>query len=503
MKKTFTIILIAAFALLTISCGDLFSSLSDTKFWVLDFSKDPSEPYRINAEMLASNELCEVWVEKGSASAQQAQNVANEYKKNIYEKMMLAFGWVDKKTGYNVMQYADALGDNNGKLIILLLDIKDGYKNSNDAYVGGYFYLLNHYPDAEVMKIGSRSNESDMIFMDTYPSAVGSKDFYATLAHEMQHLMNFITTSLFRSVINDKNEIDEIFPMDMWIDEGLSAAAEWVYLGEADKERVMWYNEDPTGLISKGDNFYVWENHRESPNAVLNEYATVSIFFHWLRLQFDSDIFYDILTSPYSDYQAVEKAQDYQWSAMMRMWHAANFINDSSSNYGYKGDSLLKSVKANRLDSDAKKWNLYPGEAVYTYTSVNKTVPGNLTNINYIGMNEASVLSSIPAGGTLLTYNVDTRYGSKGLGAASEGELTGEKPPKLPAGAKSSANSRALNTASGPYRIDAGDILRRKGTAHSIESLNKNIKSRSSGAEVKSIPRVSREDIVRYKTSDE
>jgi len=499
MKKYLSLILVVVFALMAFSCGDFFESVSGGKsFWALDYTKSPVQSYRVSAELLASNELCEVWVEKGSGvSEQQAKSVANEYKNAVYVKMMKFFGWevLENGTRYNVMDIADMMGDGNGKLNILLLDIKDGYKKGvNDSYVAGYFYAYNFFDVEE-------SNVSDMIYMDTYPSSVGADEFYSTLAHEMQHLINFITTAMFRSEVNENNEIIDLFLMDTWIDEGLSAAAEWVYLGKPDESRIRWYNEDRTGFISKGDNFYVWDNYKENPSAVLNEYATVSMFFHWLRLQFGNDIYFNILTSLKSDYLAVEEAQEYtKWPGLLKMWHTANKINNTSSYEGYKNDSLLKDIKANYLSSNDKQWELYPGEAVYTYSLLGTSTPDLSGSIRYLGMSDTNVSGNIPAKGTLLTYNIDTRYNNadKNSGTATPGTITGEKPPSKPVlNMNSSDNSRALSGAMGSNRIDAGDIIRRKGVAHSDSS--RSVVTR----EARPLPKISRENITRYNASNE
>ena len=506
MKKYLVIILIVVFTLITISCEDFLNSASEGKkksknFWAWDYTKSPVASYSISAELLASNELCEVWVEKGSGvSAQQAKSVAEEYKNVVYVRMMKFLGW-QTTDGYNVMDIADLLGDGNEKLIILLLDIKDGYETKEDAYVAGYFYARNFIEAAD-------SNLSDMIYMDTYPSKVGSEEFYSTLAHEMQHLINFVTTAMLRSEIDNNGYITELYFMDTWIDEGLSAAAEWVYLGKPDENRIQWYNLDRTGLISEGDNFYVWDNHRDIPNAIINEYATVSLFFQWLRLQFKDDIYYKILISEDSDYKAVEKAvketHSYNWSELIGTWHAANFVNNASSIYGYKDDSLLKKVKANYIDNKTTSWPLYPGEAVYSYSSAGRTLPANSQHIRYSGMSTTSVLSNVPAGGALLAYNIDTGYGADGKSpAVGSGTTTGNTPPKKSIlNQESSADSRALgaNVSAGSNRIDAGDIIRRNGVVHSNSSRSIEVKEVK---EVKQLPKISRENITRYNASNE
>ncbi|HMV36035.1 MAG TPA: hypothetical protein PKD60_09085, partial [Turneriella sp.] len=105
--------------------------------------------------------------------------------------------------------------DQNGKVILLLLDIQDGYRDgSSSGYIAGYFDPLNHYSDASVNALNSQyhSNQAEMLYLDTYPADVTRSAFFSTLAHEYQHLLQFGKYY--------KGDQDDIEPT--WIDEGLS-----------------------------------------------------------------------------------------------------------------------------------------------------------------------------------------------------------------------------------------------------------------------------------------
>jgi hypothetical protein len=105
--------------------------------------------------------------------------------------------------------------DQNGKVILLLLDIQDGYREgSTSGYIAGYFDPLNHYSDASVNALNKEyhSNQAEMLYLDTYPADVTRTGFFATLAHEYQHLLQFGKYY--------KGEQNDIEPT--WIDEGLS-----------------------------------------------------------------------------------------------------------------------------------------------------------------------------------------------------------------------------------------------------------------------------------------
>ncbi|MCL2214059.1 MAG: hypothetical protein FWC06_02500 [Treponema sp.] len=437
-------IVIFFLALITMSCPDDGSGgSSNTKrsFWAADLSGKNEEFYRLEASLLVRNSGCEVWAEIGcGVDETTAQRIANEYSNNIFPKIMEAFGWVDKEK-VNVMQYADLMGDKNGKLIILLLDIKDGYTEGG-GYVAGYFNPLNMYKNAP------HSNECDMIYLDTKPSVVGTPDFYETIAHEMQHLMNFVTSTCFYQDDNLRHGY-----MDTWIDEGLSSAAEWVYSGHQNKGRINWFNADETGLLSRGDNFYAWDNHKNETKAILNDYATVYLFFQWLRIQYgDEGIYREILISKYSNQQAVVDVMGYEsWDSLLQTWLTANY--NPAGKFGYGDDPDLSKIRPHYAPDKISEINLFPGEGVYSLNAPDE-IPvidnhGNNINYAYITGNANAVFH------TLLTYNRSTNI----KGSVEKGFVTGIVPVKPAANISSRS---VIPPISGPYKIGVGDLQRQK-----------------------------------------
>jgi len=437
-------------------------SQNEKKFWAQDFTNDTY--YQIDAKWLAYNSLCEIWVEKGvNVTTAQAQTVASTYKDNIYVKMMDAFGWKMEIDGLGLrdtMQWANHLGSKDGRLKILLLDIKDGFTGTG-GFIAGYFGPVNFISDSQALPLGHRSNECDMIYMDINPAAVGSEVFYSTLAHEMQHLMNFVTSYLY--VTNGtKNDYS-----DEWIDEGLSESAEWIYSGKVSQSRVDWYNADLTENIRKGSNFYLWGKYDNHPNAALDDYATVNLFFQWLRLNYSKSVYYSIMMSEYYDYRAITNAINPlpQWGELFEAWHAANFIQHPSNLYGYKNDSVLRTVKARYLNTTDTTVQLNPGEAVYTYSAVERSKPVNSGFIRYAGLGMQGIDNiNVPAGLALLTFNSDTATEEY---MAISGTITGEASPSL--------NIQPVNqdtlTSFEIYRIDARDLLRRNGFNSDIPEI--------------------------------
>jgi len=432
------------------------------KFWAYNF--EIKNYYQINAELLAESKNCSVWADgEANVSIATANAMAKAYEEKILPKMLDTFGiniMVYEGMVLNTMEFADWYGDGDGKLCILLLDIQDGYKPGvNDSLVGGYFSYNNYIED-------QYSNLCDMIYIDTYPSQPGSIESNATLAHEMQHMMNVMTTLVTRCVGQTA------YAMDLWIDEGLATTAEWLIRGSHPETRWAWYNQDQSGLIGKGNNFFVWDNREsESQYAVLDDYSTAYLFFQWLRLQAGkNDIYKDIITSSNYNYSAVTNAANKymagnsysDWGTLLKTWLAANYINAPSGPYGYRNDSTLKNIRAKTMPSGVKNVSLFPGEGVYSMTD-NYVMPSGRQNIRYAGLNKSGNALSDTAtfsGGALLTYNTNTNI----EGGTESGTTTGvaSYDMAIDASGRSIFGSVEVNF-SGPFVIGARDMLRRNG----------------------------------------
>jgi hypothetical protein len=230
-------------------------------------------------------------------------------------------------------------------------------------------------------------------------------------------------------------------------------------------------NQDPSGLIKQGNNFFVWGNRDNGDlYAVLDDYATAYLFFQWLRLQAGtSDIYFDIITSGDYDCRAVTGAANKymagsnysDWGTLLKTWLAANYINAPSGPYGYKNDSILKNISAKTMPSGVMNVSLAPGEGVYSITN-GFTMPSSRQSIRYAGLNKTGNALSDTAtfsGGALLTYNANTNTG----GGTESGTTTGVASYEAADIDDALARSAAGVGFSGPFVIDARDVLRRNG----------------------------------------
>jgi len=457
------------------------TNVPSRKFWALNTVNETF--YQVEAEFLAESKNCRVWAEKGEGvSDETAVLMAKAYEEKIRPKMLDTFSY-NGQIGYNGTELGpiDNISDgvvvaNNTlelagwmtndvekKLTILLLNIKDSYKPSvNDGYVAGYFWTGNIYSNNPSHPQLKYSNGCSMIYVDTNPGKPGSEYSNQTVAHELQHLMSFIN-----AYISDKESI-----LDTWIDEGLSSAAEWLYLGKHVDDRLDWYNYDPSGLIQKGNNFFVWGNRgAETKNddyANLDDYATVYLFFQWLRLQSgNKDIYREITLSNNYNHLAVTNAANRaisgngydNWETLLKTWMAATYINAPSGPYGYMNDGVLKGIKVKTVPNSVTSISLAPGEGVYSITN-NYKMPGNKKSVRYAGLDKSGRVSDTEtfSGGALLTYNANTNL----KGSVETGTTTGIA-ASVEADIIAPGRSAVGAGFPGPYAISAWDMLRRNG----------------------------------------
>jgi hypothetical protein len=463
----------ALFTAMLVSCGNPIQKpdndldpLGENEFYARNIKT--GKYYKVKAKKMWEGNKCIIWVEEGPGIEEnKAKEIAREYDNVIRPKVVDTFSKKNfdvtyEKSPYHfddMLDYANWLVyGNDKKLTILLLDIKDGYKSPKDSYVAGYFFGGNFYGKGKIKGTVHYSNGRDMIYVDTDP---GLKDkpaqTYATFAHELQHLINFVTTL----------QMGKYSVMDTWIDEGLSSQAEYLYSEEKQTNECEWFINDEEGTIARGNNFFVWDNHREKL-AILDEYATVYLFFRWLYLQaagagLQSDIFLKVETSNSSNYTAVtDIAREINpawnnWETLLRTWLIANYY--PKNNYGYTGDvELQNKINEKKVDliTTEKTILLYPGEGVYSEIKGSFS-PAETSgfHIRYAGLTETTINTSSPpyAGNVLLTFNANTRN----TASREIGSLTGVSSLV----SRTTARNIQTRTSTGPYVIDARDMLER------------------------------------------
>lgn len=386
------------FTIVLVACSNLGNTdLGSGDFYAIK-ADGSNQTYITETTKLAESAHSIVYAENNSGvSVSTAQAVANEFE-SIYTLIRDNFG-------------LESDVDGNGKIILLLLDIQDGFTGTG-GYVAGYF-------DAYHLFDATASNKKDMLFLDTNPLVVGSSQFYATLAHEFQHLVNF-----------NENYMRYGTEQHLWINEGLSSAAEYLYRDDHDNSRISYLDSDSNNTFVNGNNFYVWSGNE---NDVLMDYSTVYTFFQWLRLHSGngSGIYKNIMDSSSMDYNAVVGAvnsnisllSSADWPRILSSWYLSLYIQDSSSIYGFKNDFSLTA----NLDSSGSSESLFPGEGVVDRLANDNSgnfVPSNPpANSYYVGFSANGDVDFDSSGGYdgqyLLVLNSSTNISDPSIAVST------------------------------------------------------------------------------------
>ncbi|UBH08434.1 M30 family zinc metallopeptidase [Macrococcus armenti] len=196
-----------------------------------------------------------VWVADPNVTRADAEKLGREFDNNIAPLIHENFG-----------EESDL--DGNGKVNILLFDIKDGFGVTSNGYVGGYFHGRDLKPEMR------GSNKMEIFYMDTYPSmgypANAPKDItkiYSTVAHEFQHMVNF-----------NAKHIEQSSGMDTYLNEAFSMAAEHIYNGPI-QDRIDYYNNSRS--IQNGHSLTYWTNAGDT----LSNYSLSYLFGQYLNEQ--------------------------------------------------------------------------------------------------------------------------------------------------------------------------------------------------------------------------
>lgn len=169
-------------------------------FWARNLTLSSQSSYCVYSTLVASSANMNLYVENGLSTNLNYTDVASAFESNIFPVEKSAFG-----------APSDINGD--GKITVLILDIKDG-ATASSGFVAGFVDPASFFTDSPLFSI--RSNQREILFMDGVELlrlrdkdlSNGKPDiFLSTLAHELQHLIRF-----------QYSEGGD----DTWIDEGTS-----------------------------------------------------------------------------------------------------------------------------------------------------------------------------------------------------------------------------------------------------------------------------------------
>jgi hypothetical protein len=220
--------------------------------------------------------------------------------------------------------------DGDPKIIIFILDIRDGATASSGSYVAGYFHSLNEYTNADLKDLGylPTSNECEMYYCDANPgdllTASGIKNAMGTAAHEFQHMIHYYYSNLY-------NRTQETF-----INESMSQVAPYI-CGYPLDAASSYFNDSNEGL-------FTW---RSSSDLVLNDYARAQRFSMYIWDRCGEGVIKNIIQSPKAGLAGVKDAFSkaspaIDLSTFLQNWFMADIVGDTTINtaYGYKTSGL-------------------------------------------------------------------------------------------------------------------------------------------------------------------
>jgi len=220
--------------------------------------------------------------------------------------------------------------DNDWRIYILLLDIPDFYKRSGN-FVAGYFSPVNQQrgiirdPNSGTPL---RSNEIELLYIDTHPLPVGGSDGLGVVAHEFQHLIHWRY---------DPNE-------EIWINEGCSDYAMFL-CGYDVSTHVSAYEKEPNSSLVN------WPRGMQSK---LSYYGAAYLWMLYLHEHYGgSRIISTIIRNQTDGIFSINAAlralgHSKSFSQVFADWKVANYVDNlqiDNGIYGYRNENPRPRVK--------------------------------------------------------------------------------------------------------------------------------------------------------------
>ncbi len=214
--------------------------------------------------------------------------------------------------------------DNDPKIIILILDIRDGYSGSG-GYVAGYFFGLNQLVGSQVPS-GRQSNQAEIYYLDANPlplnTSAGLTLGMQTTAHEFQHMIHWNY---------DRDEIT-------FINEACSQVAELVCGYPYQNQNL--YTDDPDVYLLG------W-------NSSLADYSRAMRWALYLWNQFPNNYLRTLVAEPANGIDGMNNAfiaypTPRRFDDVFVDWLIANYLNDTTIDprFGYTFAGTLTKPKA-------------------------------------------------------------------------------------------------------------------------------------------------------------
>ena len=352
----FKLIFITLISSILISCYSPFF-LTDTEGFSVYRSSSSGNGLSsdfIKATIAKETENLIVYVEKDeSYNSSSLDLVCNEFEKH-YAKEKSIYG-----------NHTDV--DNNGKIIILFLDLNP--ESGNGSILNGYFNPAD--------LIDGQGNNADMLYMDL--GGLNNNPYYmaGTILHELQHLINY-----------NVNVLGNGRDMEVWLNEALSESTSVLFNETTINSRNIEFNNINYYC------FYTWD----LPIKVFANYPSASVFMNWLYIKsgYNDNIFKNIAASKevnaYRRVLSTVGTISSTWDSLLLKW-----IEDV--NNGLVSGAKINSIKKTYANTYIP---LFPGALLV----FNQLVVGN------IDTSSISLLKSKQNNNSLILLNNDTYVGN-------------------------------------------------------------------------------------------
>ncbi len=320
-------------------------------FWAIDFTNNSY--YSVNADKVGEGNNCYVYLESGRTLSQTIVNsIISQFDSAIYPDENTAFG-SEPNPGI----------DGDPKIYIVLLNIKDGFTaGTSTSFIAGYFDPLNEYA---LSSQNAHSNQKEIFFMNINPAAQidpGSVEFYATIAHEFQHMIHW------EQKVHQRGLTDAT-----WIDEAMAQVAR-DYCGYGpDYSSVFSYEHD----LSRNVNHSL-----ASFDESVGNYGMVYMWAKYMKDQFDSaadtatghPLFWNMLHNTSTSITEVDDAlaainSPKNFTSAFRDWAVANFY----------GNGATYAAPQSQWAYAATSFNTWPGTYIFNNGENRITLPGLFT----------------------------------------------------------------------------------------------------------------------------
>lgn len=349
----FKLIFTALLSSIFISCYSPFYSIDTDGFAVYRASSSGSGLASdfIKASIVKETENLIVFIENDKKyNSDNLDLVCQEFEK-YYDKEKSIYG-----------SHTDV--DNNGKIIILFLDLNP--ESGNSSILNGYFNPAD--------LIDGHGNNADMLYMDlrglnSYPDYMAG-----TILHELQHLINY-----------NVNVLENGREMEVWLNEALSESTSVLF----NKKTVDSRNNEFNNINYYC--FYTWD----LPINVFANYPSASVFMNWLYIKsgYNENVFKNIAAfkaiSSYNRVLSQVTTISSTWDNLLFQW-----IDDVNS-------GIVTGAKINKFKNIVNtSIPLYPGTLlVFESSSIGNVDTGN------------TLLKAKQNGDSLILLNSDTYTG--------------------------------------------------------------------------------------------